>query len=75
MAGYELAVLMRRDRKRDTRRVAEALRGRGLRVTDAIPRFGLVLVACDEALTDEIRSIDGVRSVRRLPVFGNPEAT
>lgn len=72
--GYELAVLMHRDRRRETRKVAEVLRGRGLRVTDAIPRLGLVMVDCDEGLAESLSTIDGVRSVRTLPVFGKPGA-
>jgi len=76
MAEIGILVMVDKDRQSDLDQVAKALEDRGLRVEQKLPRFRTITGTGDSALIDQLKTVQGVASVRpqqgvQLPPMGD----
>ncbi|HEY0331443.1 MAG TPA: hypothetical protein VGC77_20380 [Rhodopseudomonas sp.] len=64
MAEIGILVMVDKDRRADLDEVAKSLEQRGLRVEQKLSRFRTITGVGESSLIDQLRTVDGVESVR-----------
>jgi hypothetical protein len=72
MADIGIVVMVDKSRQSDLDRVATTLENKGLRVEKKLPRFRTIVGKGDSSLLDELKSMDGVETVRQEGRFQLP---
>ena len=72
MADIGIVVMVDKSRQADLDRVATTLENKGLRVEKKLPRFRTIVGKGDSSLLDELKSMDGVETVRQEGRFQLP---
>ena len=72
MAKMDFLVMVDKSRRQDLDQVAETLEAQGLHVQQKLPRFRTILGTGESSLMEQLRSVDGVESIRPQEKFQLP---
>lgn len=72
MAIVDYLVMVDKERRGELDKLAESLEAQGLQVQQKLPRFRTILGSGDSSLAEQLKSVQGVETVRQQGSFQLP---